>query len=143
MIAVLGALADVERDLIRTRTASRAKPGEGAGATHGQGRQNSTPQNRLKHGGERKGRRSRSWRRATTSRVATISRVDLERPAFPKDLNFEIDRPRPHNGGIWKGGIFRFGAMVSEHCRGSRGSDYLVAASARAVTSGSRAITRR
>ena len=33
MIAVLGGLADVERDLIRTRTAE--EPGEGAGAAYG------------------------------------------------------------------------------------------------------------
>ncbi len=35
MIAVLGGLADVERDLIRTRTAEGQEPGEGARAAHG------------------------------------------------------------------------------------------------------------
>ena len=35
MIAVLGGLADVERDLIRTRTAEGREPGEGARAAHG------------------------------------------------------------------------------------------------------------
>jgi DNA invertase Pin-like site-specific DNA recombinase len=35
MIAVLGGLADVERDLIRTRTAEGRKPGAEARATHG------------------------------------------------------------------------------------------------------------
>ena len=35
MIAVLGGLADVERDLIRTRTAEGREPGEGARAAYG------------------------------------------------------------------------------------------------------------
>ena len=35
MIAMLGGLADVERDLIRTRTAEGPEPGEGARAAHG------------------------------------------------------------------------------------------------------------
>ena len=48
MIAVLGGLADVERDLIRTRTAERRS-------------------SRRKHGGGgRRVQRSRNWRRATT-----------------------------------------------------------------------------
>jgi len=35
MLAVLGRLADVERDLIKTRTAEGAKPGEGPRAAYG------------------------------------------------------------------------------------------------------------
>jgi DNA invertase Pin-like site-specific DNA recombinase len=66
MIAVLGGLADVERDLIRTRTAegrSRAR----ARGQHMGDRRNLRRNSRGKRGGGPKGPRSRNWRRATTS----------------------------------------------------------------------------
>jgi len=63
MIAVLGGLADVERDLIRTRTAEGRRR---AGSTWGD-RRSSPRSNRRKHsGGGLKAQRSRNWRKATT-----------------------------------------------------------------------------
>ncbi|HEX5327481.1 MAG TPA: recombinase family protein [Acetobacteraceae bacterium] len=65
-IAVLGGLADVERDLIPARTAegrSRAK----ARGQHMGSRRNSRRSSRGKHGGGGpKAQRSMSWRKATT-----------------------------------------------------------------------------
>jgi DNA invertase Pin-like site-specific DNA recombinase len=63
MLAVLGGLADVERDLIRTRTA------EGRSRAKAQGKAMGRPRRRRKRpsGGARRARRSKNWRTATTS----------------------------------------------------------------------------
>jgi DNA invertase Pin-like site-specific DNA recombinase len=67
MNAVLGGLADMERDLIRTRTSegrSRAK----ARGQHMGHPPKLTPQQQKEDGGDgRRAKRSRNWRRATTS----------------------------------------------------------------------------
>lgn len=67
MLAVLGGLADVERDLIRTRTA------EGRSRAKAQGKRMGRPPPLNRHsrkrpsGRTRRARRCRNWRTATTS----------------------------------------------------------------------------
>ena len=68
MIAVLGGLADVERDLIRTRTAEGREPGEGARAAHGPTAEaHAAAAEGSTAAAGRRARRSRNSRRATTS----------------------------------------------------------------------------
>ena len=75
MIAVLGGLADVERDLIRTRTAEGRNRAKARGQHMGR-RGSSRHSSSMKHGGGGpRARRSRNWRKATTSAAATISRL--------------------------------------------------------------------
>jgi DNA invertase Pin-like site-specific DNA recombinase len=61
MLVVLGGLADVERDLIRTRTA------EGRSRAKARGKHMGRPRNRRKRpsGGARRARRSMNWPAAT------------------------------------------------------------------------------
>src|SRR3954447_3417797 len=67
MLAVLGGLADVERDLIRTRTA------EGRSRAKAQGKHMGRPPSSHRHSrkrspdGARRARRCRNWRTATTA----------------------------------------------------------------------------
>jgi DNA invertase Pin-like site-specific DNA recombinase len=68
MIAVLGGLADVERDLIRTRTAEGRSRAKARGQRTWADSRSSRRSSRRKHGGGwPRARRSRNWRRATTS----------------------------------------------------------------------------
>ena len=76
MIAVLGGLADVERDLIRTRTAEGRSRAKARGQHMGRPPKLTPQQQKPKHGGGGpRARRSRNWRTATTSARATISRL--------------------------------------------------------------------
>jgi DNA invertase Pin-like site-specific DNA recombinase len=59
--AVLGGLADVERDLIRTRTAEGRSRGKAQGKHMGRHSRKRPPD------GARRARRCRNWRTATTS----------------------------------------------------------------------------
>jgi DNA invertase Pin-like site-specific DNA recombinase len=64
MIAVLGGLADVERDLIRTPDSRRQKPRQGPRKAHGP----TLRANRKRpSGGVRRARRCRNWQTATSA----------------------------------------------------------------------------
>ena len=65
MIAVLGGLADVERDLIRTRTAEGRSRRRRAANTWADRRSSRRSSRRKRGGGGPKGLRSRNWRKAT------------------------------------------------------------------------------
>ncbi len=67
MLAVLGGLADVERDLIRTRTAEGRSRAKGRGQHMGRPSALTIQQAAEAANGVRTARRSRSWRTATTS----------------------------------------------------------------------------
>ena len=65
MLAVMAGMADVERDLIRTRTAGAVRR---RAASTWAARRSSPRSSRKKHGGGGpRARRSRNWRKATTS----------------------------------------------------------------------------
>ncbi len=67
MIAVLGGLADVERDLIRTRTAEGRQPGQGAWAAHGPSPKLTPQQQKEQRRRRAEGATLRSSPKATTS----------------------------------------------------------------------------
>src|SRR6202522_211167 len=66
MIAVLGGLADVERDLIRTRTAEGRSRAKARGQRMGRPPKLTPEQQREARGGVPRVRRLRNWPRATT-----------------------------------------------------------------------------
>jgi DNA invertase Pin-like site-specific DNA recombinase len=86
MLAVLGGLADVERDLIRTRTA------EGRSRAKAQGTQWDGPYSETRRsgkrpaGGARRARCCRNWRRATTAAFPPCA-ARQGRPKTPNALN--------------------------------------------------------
>ena len=67
MIAVLGGLADVERDLIRTRTAEGRSRAKARGQHMGRPPKLTPQQQKEAGGGGPRAKRSRNWRKATTS----------------------------------------------------------------------------
>ena len=89
MIAVLGGLADVERDLIRTRTAEGRSRAKARGQHMGRPPKLTDVRRRRRGSGARKEPRSRSWPSATMSRARRFRGWGTERP---KALRFAPSR---------------------------------------------------
>ena len=75
MIAVLGGLADVERDLIRTRTAEGRSRAQKRGQRMGRKPKLTEAQQDEARKRRAEGLPSRNWRAATVSGKSTISRL--------------------------------------------------------------------